>query len=378
MRILKYFFVGVFFGLLIFPKNSEAVPSYAKNMGVDCRVCHTAYPQLNRFGRDFLESASRLLKQTKSGDFSFSTEAISARINMRLLDKSFSKDKTSGLTNKDKQLKERSLHEAELFFAGRTGLVKYFLELEAEDEWPDPAGDAPGFQVQLAKGYAAYDFSSDLNFYAGFASPFVLDGNDTVHHHKVSRRMWSAADQGFVPGTSQMIGVAWRQSNITYTAAVHGNAGDLEGRDPRNFSLRSVYDLDDTKTFGAYYTSESAFNSSSGLSDGVTTKLYGLDTRLAFGGANIMVLYGLKDSGTVNTNFSFEINKPFGAFVPIVNIDSFTSGATKDHFVQYSASLVYQLSPNVRFVPGIEGTLTAPSSFVNKETRFTVAADIGI
>jgi len=34
-------------------QTAHAVPSYARQMGVSCSVCHTAFPQLNAFGREF-------------------------------------------------------------------------------------------------------------------------------------------------------------------------------------------------------------------------------------------------------------------------------------------------------------------------------------
>jgi hypothetical protein len=34
-------------------QSAHAVPSYARQMGVSCNVCHTAFPQLTAFGREF-------------------------------------------------------------------------------------------------------------------------------------------------------------------------------------------------------------------------------------------------------------------------------------------------------------------------------------
>ncbi|MCG6860793.1 MAG: hypothetical protein LJE70_05880, partial [Chromatiaceae bacterium] len=31
----------------------QAIPAFARQMGVECTECHTAYPQLNAFGREF-------------------------------------------------------------------------------------------------------------------------------------------------------------------------------------------------------------------------------------------------------------------------------------------------------------------------------------
>jgi hypothetical protein len=39
--------------LSIIPPPARAIPSFARQLGVECTQCHTAYPQLNAFGRQF-------------------------------------------------------------------------------------------------------------------------------------------------------------------------------------------------------------------------------------------------------------------------------------------------------------------------------------
>lgn len=39
--------------LLLVTTPVEAIPAFARQMGVECTQCHTAYPQLNAFGREF-------------------------------------------------------------------------------------------------------------------------------------------------------------------------------------------------------------------------------------------------------------------------------------------------------------------------------------
>lgn len=43
---------------------ADAVPSYARQMGVECNVCHTAFPQLNAFGRVFKLGGYTMTTQT--------------------------------------------------------------------------------------------------------------------------------------------------------------------------------------------------------------------------------------------------------------------------------------------------------------------------
>lgn len=45
--------VFLLLALLILPENIFAIPSYARQTGMSCTACHTAYPQLTAFGRQF-------------------------------------------------------------------------------------------------------------------------------------------------------------------------------------------------------------------------------------------------------------------------------------------------------------------------------------
>jgi hypothetical protein len=45
--------VSALASLLLVPGQANAIPAYARQMGVECTTCHTEYPQLNAFGREF-------------------------------------------------------------------------------------------------------------------------------------------------------------------------------------------------------------------------------------------------------------------------------------------------------------------------------------
>ena len=50
-------FIRIFFllltGFLLFPSPALAVPSFARQTGMDCAACHIAFPELTPFGREF-------------------------------------------------------------------------------------------------------------------------------------------------------------------------------------------------------------------------------------------------------------------------------------------------------------------------------------
>ncbi len=349
--------------VVITPQITEAVPSYAKNLGVDCNACHTIWPQLNAFGRNFLSKLGEPLNQTKFGDMSLSDAPVSVRLNFRLFDK-----KISNAGNGP--LKERSLHEGEIFFAGRSDKLFYFTEIESEDEWGNSNGK-PGFEVQLASGFAGYQFMNEFNILAGYASPFAFDGNETVHHHKILRRQWSAAS--VTPGDSQMISIAGKVADAaTYILAFHGADGNLEGEDPRNVSVRLAYDFLG-QTVGGYYTNGNEFNQTVGKSvDNYI--LWGVDARLDIAGVNVMMLYGVRDDEGQKqlNNFSIEANKTFGQFTPIINIDTYK---TYDRTTEGSFAVAYNWKPNMRLTASVEGTIDAPNS--TDDRRFVLYGDLG-
>jgi len=51
--ILRAFAALTITGVLLAPMAAQAVPSFARQTGMDCAVCHTVFPQLTPFGRMF-------------------------------------------------------------------------------------------------------------------------------------------------------------------------------------------------------------------------------------------------------------------------------------------------------------------------------------
>ncbi|NGX59052.1 MAG: hypothetical protein KR126chlam3_00196 [Chlamydiae bacterium] len=364
----------------------EAVPSFSKNLGLDCSACHTAYPQLTEFGKIFLESAGEILVQEKYGMLSMTPNPLSARINLRPIDKKFSTDSKTELTKKDRLLKLRAFHEIEVFLAGRVGKVFYLVEFEAEDEWGDK--DRNGFDVRFTEGYAVYQLNENFNIFTGFASPFVLDGNDTVHHHKVLRRQWKAAE--YVPETSQMLGINGKYRNFNCIAAWHADFEELEGQDPKNLSLRAFYNYG-LQTFGAYFSHGKHFDEASSRSK-FPFYLYGVDAHLRFKNTNIMVLLGFRDEHDKKRDFDFSIEansifaiqntsikKYLTSIIPIANLDVFIDREKSSGiWLQGSTGVAFYINPSVRFFPMIEGTLVSPSEYKHKDFRVLLTLDIGL
>jgi hypothetical protein len=66
--VVRVVALGSFF--LLLPLNeAQAVPSYARQTGMDCNACHTVFPELTPFGRTFKLGGYTLSKSEKSYEF---------------------------------------------------------------------------------------------------------------------------------------------------------------------------------------------------------------------------------------------------------------------------------------------------------------------
>jgi hypothetical protein len=52
-RIISKFLFLSLLGFILAPSTSFAVPSFARQTGMDCAACHTSFPELTPFGREF-------------------------------------------------------------------------------------------------------------------------------------------------------------------------------------------------------------------------------------------------------------------------------------------------------------------------------------
>lgn len=74
------------FGLTLTPPSAEAVPAFARQMGMQCSMCHSvAFPAINSFGRAFKASGYTMTgaqQQIKGNDF-----ALPSTLNMSMISK---------------------------------------------------------------------------------------------------------------------------------------------------------------------------------------------------------------------------------------------------------------------------------------------------
>ncbi len=56
------FFVFIIFGMLMsaLPRESQAIPPFARKYATACSTCHVVFPKLNSFGRAFRANGYRI------------------------------------------------------------------------------------------------------------------------------------------------------------------------------------------------------------------------------------------------------------------------------------------------------------------------------
>jgi hypothetical protein len=122
------FFLSTFSILLLTPRDSEAVPSFSRQTGKSCAACHTVWPRLTKYGREF--------KLTTFTDVDPKLDRIKGTgldiprvlpLSVRLINWPYTK-------RQDSKDETEIPHEAEIFFGGRLSPnAGFFAEIEWED-----------------------------------------------------------------------------------------------------------------------------------------------------------------------------------------------------------------------------------------------------
>lgn len=123
--------------LLGFSLNAHAVPSFARQTGLPCAVCHTTYPELTQFGRTFKLNGYTLtgIKQIESQP---TTGTAGLRINEIPPLSAMMQISLTSMNKKDPAIQNHSIgfpQEASLFFAGEIAdHLGTFLQMTYEQE----------------------------------------------------------------------------------------------------------------------------------------------------------------------------------------------------------------------------------------------------
>lgn len=251
----------IVFVVVLFPNSSEAIPAFARKTSMACSTCHTAWPALNAFGRQYKEHGYRL------GHLEAPTKTISKDlkwdeslpISVVLVARPY--DKKGSATNS----KNRALHEVELMVAGPMGeKMSGFFEIEAEDE----VTNGIGFDTGIPVASLTYNHSEEANLQFSWGSNTLFDPYESyTGSRRMTRGASAVTDQSFggadnggkLRSSRQNIGLYGRPiSTFFYGVAISGDAGDAEGEGGDSVTLRIAFDVMPSLTIGAMHFSGTA------------------------------------------------------------------------------------------------------------------------
>lgn len=179
--------------VLLVSAQAEAIPAFARSHNLPCSSCHTAFPSLNAFGRDFKTNGYRLSpismdkSDTMKSDFAKGVDKLP--IAVAIVSRPIIINDPGGAASSTTEV--RAIHEAEVYVAGvfyqrLSGYVEY--EAEGED----------GFGAILGATALNYDASDAVHLQLAYGSSFFADPYDTLaDHRKMSYEHYNITNDTF-------------------------------------------------------------------------------------------------------------------------------------------------------------------------------------
>lgn len=234
---------------MIYMEVAGAVPAFARKGKISCSTCHSAWPALNAFGRQYKEHGYRLghleaPNKTISEDLKWDEVLpISVLLVARPYDK-----KDSG------EAKNRALHEVELMVAGPMGeKMSGFIELEAEDE--------ENFESGVHSAALTYNHDEAAHIQFSWGNITWFDPYNSYNDHMrmtrgrnsvVDNEFGGADNAGTIRHARQNVAVYGRPSpNLFYAIGFSGDAKDSEGEEGSSVVARVAFDVMPSLSIGA-------------------------------------------------------------------------------------------------------------------------------
>ena len=363
------FLILVIFVAVLFPSTSEAIPAFARKTNMACSSCHTAWPALNAFGRQYKEHGYRfghleVPNKTISKDLKWDE---SLPVSVMLVSRPYDK-------KKDGETKIRALHEVELMIAGPMGeKFSSFFEIEAEDEFTNGLG----LDVGIPAAVLTYNHNESANLQFSLASNTFFDPyNSYTADRRMTRGTNSVIDQEFggadnggkLKNARQNISIYGRPSpKFFYGFALSGDADDAEGVDGNTITARVAFDVMPSLSIGALSVSGTCVGKGVAILPAVNNcevnRKYtrtAIDLQSEISGFMInAVAFTAKDDNTTATatekNNAYYVQALYTVkegtrptWVPLLRVDSYETSGGTEKVNELTFSLNYYLTENVR------------------------------
>ncbi len=252
--------VVVFFMIILLPDVSQAVPSFTRQIQKPCSACHTIWPNLNQYGRQFKVKAytdvSPEWKLIKKDELNLLTVFP---VSVRVFSYPYLSEKIAGSTTDYTDIP----HEVELFLAGR---LSENLGLFSEIEWePKDGTNAVLGPVVLAFQYPQGEGNTlGLVLFRGgtfHADPFNSlggRGHSLIYGGSTRRALTLKRGFEFAPfdNNQALVAHGYFLGNRLYAAIGAMRGEDTKADDPIDGYFRAAWDQqlpNGAVTFGAAY-----------------------------------------------------------------------------------------------------------------------------
>lgn len=251
-NIVVYSFM-LFLMMILYMESANAIPAFARKTNMACSTCHTAWPALNAFGRQYKEHGYRI------GHLETPNKSVTKDLNwdekipmsVMLVARPYDK-KGSGKS------KNRALHEVEVMVAGpMSDKVSGFIEIEAEDE----VTNGIGFDTGIPSAALTYSIDEAAHLQFSWGSITWFDPyNSYSNHMRMTRGSSAVIDQSFggadnggkIKTSRQNFAVYGRPlPKLFYGVSLSGDADDSEGVEGNTLTARIAYDIMPSLTIGA-------------------------------------------------------------------------------------------------------------------------------
>jgi len=387
-KILEFFPVGLvgMLAVVLLTQPAQAIPAFAKKHSLNCTDCHTAFPKLNAYGRDYKARGYRLEEEDFEEDQKIAEDLVLEKsFPLSVLVKGYAYDK-----KKDKDAKTRGFHELEMMIGGNVYKnISFWAEIEAEDE--------NDFSPAIEMGIVGFHISPYANISIGYSPYFWNDPYDTLVDW--GRRMTRAHKAPFDVTASYGSGVRLRSANqfislygkaesIYYSVGYHRDLSDPEGEGGEDISARAAFEF--TPKFGEIETNISfggfgVFGKQGGKGDeGIDFSRYGFDLQAEIGSLNLFFVYlfaqdDLSPEGGIDEKNNSLYGELFWVFynktksptlVPLVRIENYEKDDGKISYSDLTLNLSYYLSQNVKLSAEYWTNLSVPNG-ADKGNRIT-------
>ena len=352
----------IIFIAVLFPSVSEAIPAFARKTNMACSSCHTAWPALNAFGRQYKEHGYRfghleVPNKTITKDLKWDE---SLPVSVMLVSRPYDK-------KKDGQTKLRALHEVELMIAGPMGeKFSSFFEIEAEDEFTNDLG----LDVGIPAAVLSYNHNESVNFQFSLASNTFFDPyNSYTADRRMTRGTNAVIDQSFggadndgkLKSARQNISIYGRpMPKFFYGIALSGDAGDAEGVDGNTITARVAFDVMPSLSIGALAVSGTCAANGGNCLVRRKYSRSAIDLQSEFSGfmINAVALTAEDDNATATAtdkNNAYYVQALYtvkdgarATWAPLLRIDSYEKTDGTEKVNELTFSLNYYLTENIR------------------------------